>query len=605
VNRYLELLAPAKNLECGLAAISHGADAVYIGGPKFGAREAVGNSVQDIEKLAAEAHLFGAKIYVALNTILYDSELEPARKLIEEVYDAGADALIIQDMGLLEMDLPPIPLHASTQVHNYNPENVEFLEAVGFKRAVLARELTLDQIREIRTRTSIELEAFIHGSLCVSLSGLCYLSHAIGGRSANRGACAQPCRKKYSLVDAEGKIIVADKHLLSLKDLDNSESIADLAEAGITSFKIEGRLKDLDYVKNIISFYRKKIDAFLEEKPHYRAASSGKTFIGFTPDPQKSFNRGSTNYFLYGRSKEITSFDTPKSLGEVAGKVIRIGRDFFELKSQLELSNNDGLVFISHSGESVGIKVNRVEKDLVFPDKMNGIFPGVMVYRNSDHRFREMLKNDFSYRKIRVELFLQENTEGFSLKALDETGVEVSIFLNKEKQPSREIEKSREMIISQLTKSGDTVFEVINVGTGGTEQYFFQSAVLNSMRRNVLESLSKVRKRKPNFVYKREKNSYPFPAKELGYEANVSNHLARNFYRRHGCSTEKAFELLADHKGLTVMNTKHCLKYQLGYCAKYDGLKLQSLSEPLFLIDGNIKFRLEFDCPHCQMRVIL
>ena len=601
----IELLAPAKNLECGLAAISHGADAVYIGGPRFGAREAVGNSIGDIEKLAAEAHLFGAKVYVALNTILYDNELEPARQIIGEVYDAGADALIIQDMGLLEMDLPPIPLHASTQINNYLPEKIEFLEAVGFKRAVLARELTLDQISEIRRRTTIELEAFVHGSLCVSMSGQCYLSHAIGGRSANRGACAQPCRKRYSLIDAEGKMIMEDKHLLSLKDLDHSESLEDLAEAGIRSFKIEGRLKDVDYVKNITSFYRKKIDAILEERPDYQAASHGKTYIGFNPDPQKSFNRGSTNYFLQGRSKEMTSFDTPKSLGEEAGKVIHIGRDYFQLETQLELSNNDGLVFISHPGESKGIKVNKVEKDLIFPDKMNGIYQDSRVYRNYDHKFREQLKVDSTNRKIRVKLDLEEMPEGFSLGALDETGIEVRIYLDHEKQPAREIGKSKETIIRQLAKSGETVFEVTKVETGGCEKYFFQSAVLNSMRRDVLEKLSSQRKQKQPFDNIREKNSVPFPAKELGYEANASNHLARQFYERHGIlNPGKAFELLDVHQGLTVMTTKHCLKYQLGYCIKYDGTNIQLFNEPLYLVDGKDKLRLEFDCSNCRMKVV-
>ena len=296
--KIIELLAPAKNLICGRAAISHGADAIYIGGPKFGAREDAGNSLQDIEKLVEEAQVFGVKVYVALNTILYDSELEDARQQIRNLYEIGVDALITQDMGILEMDLPPIPLHASTQLHNYLPEHIKFLEAVHFKRVVLARELSIDQIRNIRSQTSIELEAFVHGSLCVSFSGRCYLSHAIGGRSANRGACAQPCRKRYTLYDADKKVISADQHLLSLKDLKQSGSIKELAEAGIQSFKIEGRLKDVDYVKNITAFYRKKMDAFLEGQPEFQAASAGKSYLSFEANPAKSFNRGATDYFL-------------------------------------------------------------------------------------------------------------------------------------------------------------------------------------------------------------------------------------------------------------------------------------------------------------------
>jgi len=359
--KIIELLTPAKNLICGRAAISHGADAIYIGGPKFGAREDAGNSLQDIEKLVEEAQVFGVKVYVALNTILYDSELEDARQQIRNLYDIGVDALIIQDMGILEMDLPPIALHASTQLHNYLPEHIKFLEAVHFKRAVLARELSIDQIRNIRSQTSIELEAFVHGSLCVSFSGRCYLSHAIGGRSANRGACAQPCRKRYTLYDADKKVISADQHLLSLKDLNQSGSIKELAEAGIQSFKIEGRLKDVDYVKNITAFYRKKMDAFLEDQPEFQAVSVGKSFLSFEANPAKSFNRGTTDYFLHGRSKEIVSFESPKFLGELVGEVSQVTTKYFEIKSALEIANNDGLVFISAAGESVGIKVNVVE----------------------------------------------------------------------------------------------------------------------------------------------------------------------------------------------------------------------------------------------------
>jgi len=343
----IELLAPAKNLICGRAAISHGADAVYIGGPKFGAREDAGNSIQDIEQLVKEARIFGVKVYVALNTILYDSELEDASRQIKDIYEAGADALIIQDMGILEMDLPPIALHASTQLHNYDPEQLKFLEAVHFKRAVLARELSLDQISTIRNQTSIELEAFVHGSLCVCFSGRCYLSHAIGGRSANRGACAQPCRKRYTMYDADKKVILADQHLLSLKDLNHSNSIKELAEAGIGSFKIEGRLKDVDYVKNITAYYRSKIDAFLDERPEYKQASAGKCFMNFEANPMKSFNRGGTDYFLHGRTKEITSFESPKFLGEAIGTVIKVTPHYFEMDTTFEIANNDGLVFIS------------------------------------------------------------------------------------------------------------------------------------------------------------------------------------------------------------------------------------------------------------------
>lgn len=615
--RTIELLSPAKNLECGLAAISHGADAVYIGGPRFGAREAVGNTVQDIEKLASEAHLFGARVYVALNTILYDEELESARQLISQVYHAGADALIIQDMGILEMDLPPIPLHASTQAHNFTPSKIEFLEKVGFKRAVLARELTLEQIREIKRKTSIELESFVHGSLCVSLSGQCYLSHAIGGRSANRGACAQPCRKKYDLTDAEGNILIRDKYLLSLKDLDNSASIEELAEAGVSSFKIEGRLKDVDYVKNITSFYRKKIDAFLEGTQGFKAASAGRVYFDFNPNPKKSFNRGATGYFLHGRTKEIASPDTPKSLGEEIGKVILVhdastgklkdrkdSRSYFETDSTIPLSNNDGLVFLSKKGESIGLKINNIEGNKVFPDKMNGIYQGCQLFRNYDHIFREKIKSNQTVRRLRVEISLKEITKGFSISATDETGVLVSLNFAIEKQEARDSDKSRELIRKQLSKSGDTVFEIISVETDGCERCFFQASLLNLMRREVLEKLADIRKQKPQFFNILQSNSHPFPLSELEYQTNVSNHLARRFYNRHGVPDPGlAFEKQDNHQGRVVMITKHCLKYQLGYCRRYDKDRSSSLNEPLYLENESAKLRLEFDCQNCRMKV--
>lgn len=603
--RIIELLAPAKNLICGRAAINHGADAIYIGGPKFGAREDAGNSLQDIEKLVSEAQVFGVKVYVALNTILYDSELEDARQQIKNLYEIGIDALIIQDMGILEMDLPPIPLHASTQLHNYLPEQIKFLEAVHFKRAVLARELSLDQIREIRNQTSIELEAFVHGSLCVSFSGRCYLSHAIGGRSANRGACAQPCRKRYTLYDADKKTISAGQHLLSLKDLNHSDSIKELAEAGIQSFKIEGRLKEADYVKNITSFYRQKIDAFLEGQPEFKAASAGKSFFSFDANPSKSFNRGATDYFLFGRSKEITSFESPKFLGELIGEVIQVTSKYFEIKTTLEIANNDGLVFISAAGQSVGIKVNIAERGRIFPDKMNGIYPGAKVYRNYDHLFQQQLKDDLTVRKIRVDIEISESVDGFELTAHDESGIVVTVSYDLPKNPARDILKSKETIIHQLTKSGDTPFLISEVGTNGTEKFFFQASMLNAMRRELLDRITEARKKKPQHQVINKPNDFPYPTREIGYEGNISNRLARQFYVRHGIENpEEAFEKQADPHGKTVMTTKHCLKFQMGFCTRYGGTKPLNFSEPFFLNDGVNELRLDFDCLQCVMKVI-
>ena len=603
--KIIELLAPAKNLICGRAAISHGADAIYIGGPKFGAREDAGNSLQDIEILVKEAQIFGVKVYIALNTILYDSELEDARLQIKNLYEIGVDALIIQDMGILEMDLPPISLHASTQLHNYLPGQIKFLEAVHFKRAVLARELSIDQIRDIRSQTSIELEAFIHGSLCVSFSGRCYLSNAIGGRSANRGACAQPCRKRYTLFDADKKVISADQHLLSLKDLNHSDSIKELAEAGIQSFKIEGRLKEADYVKNITAFYRKKIDAFLEDQPEFKAASAGKSYISFEANPAKSFNRGTTDYFLHGRSKDIVSFESPKFLGESVGEVTQVTTKYFEIESTLDLANNDGLVFIAASGESVGIKVNVVERSRIYPDKMNGIYPGAKVYRNYDHIFQQQLKSDLTIRKIAVSIEISETDDGFELTANDESGIVVTSEYDLPKNPARDILKSKETITHQLTKSGDTPFLVSSVETNGTEKFFFQASALNAMRRDLLDRITVVRKKKTRNEISHEPNSYLYPDKEIGYEGNISNRLARQFYIRHGVENpEMAFEKQSDPHGKTVMTTKHCLKFQMGFCPKFGGKKSTNFSEPFSLNDGINELRLDFDCLQCVMTVI-
>ncbi len=601
----IELLAPAKNLLCGRAAIVHGADAVYIGGPKFGAREDAGNSIRDIEQLVSEAQIFGVKVYVALNTILYDSELEEASRQIRNLYEAGVDALIIQDLGILEMDLPPLPLHASTQLHNYLPEQLRFLEAVHFKRAVLARELTLKQIRAIRGQTSIELEAFIHGALCVSFSGRCYLSHAIGGRSANRGACAQPCRKRYTLYDADKQIISADQHLLSLKDLNHSHSIKELAEAGVQSLKIEGRLKDIDYVKNITAFYRQKIDAFLEDNPEFQSASAGKVSLGFVANPIKSFNRGATDYFLHGRSKEITSFESPKFLGEDLGVVNKVTTNYFELNTVIKIANNDGLVFISPSGESIGIKVNTAEGTRIFPDRMNGIYSGARVYRNYDHIFKQQLKAELTVRKIGVSIELSETDNGFELKAQDESGVEAQLTRELSKDPARDPVKSKETIHHQLSKTGDSIYVVTAIKTNGTEKYYFQSSVLNGMRRELLDKITKARMIKKTCQVINIPNNFPYPSTHIGYEGNISNRLALQFFRRHGVENpEMAFEKLSEYHGKMVMTTRHCLKFQLGFCPKYGGTKPENFNEPFLLNDGKNELKLDFDCANCVMKVI-
>lgn len=602
----LELLAPAKDLACGLAAINHGADAVYIGAPKFGAREAAGNSIDDIKALVRHAHLYGAKVFVTLNTILYDVELDDAREMIESIYQAGADALIIQDMGILEMDLPPIPLHASTQTHNFDLEKIKFLEQVGFERVILARESTIEQIRTFSSETNVELEAFIHGALCVSLSGQCYLSQAIGGRSANRGACAQPCRKKYTLVDAEGITILHNKHLLSLKDLNLTDAIGEMAEAGICSFKIEGRLKDENYVKNITAHYRKAIDSFLETHPDYCRASAGKVTFGFEPTPAKSFNRGNSDYFLHGRHAGITAFDTPKSLGEYAGKVSRVSERYFEIDGPLTIANNDGLVFVNRAGESVGLKVNSVDGKRIFPDRMNRLPKGVKIYRNFDHEFRKTLKIDSTTRKIDVVISMKETTDGFELSATDETGCMAYFVVSDEKQPARNAERAAQMIKQQFSKAGDTAFRVTKIETNGADQFFFPAGKLNTMRRELLNQLTEKRQTKPAREIFISKNEVPYPEKELHFETNISNQLAKKFYERHGAIIkEEAFEKLGKVSGRKVMTTRHCLKYEAGFCNRFPkGEKRgEAPAEPWFLEDGNMRLQVRFDCSNCQMKL--
>ncbi|MCK9414539.1 MAG: U32 family peptidase [Prolixibacteraceae bacterium] len=632
--KILELLAPAKNLECGIAAIHHGADAVYIGAPKFGAREAAGNSIEEIEKLATEARLFGVKTYVALNTILYDNELVEAERIIRQVYEAGADALIIQDFGILEMDLPPIALHASTQANNFTVDKIKFLEAVGFKRAVLARELSLLQIEEISAQTTIELEAFVHGSLCVSLSGQCFMSHAMGGRSANRGACAQPCRKKYTLSDATGKTIIRDKHLLSLKDLNRSQTIAELVAAGVHSFKIEGRLKDIDYVKNITAFYRLELDRFLEGKPEFAPSSSGTTRIFFTPDPAKTFHKGATEYFIYGRQDSVAGIDSPKSTGEEIGEVVRVNRDSFQLSGCIMPGNNDGLTFVNRKGESDGLKVNRVENGSIFPDRMNNIFVGARIYRNWDHSFQMALGKKTSGRKIPIDIKLESTLDGFTVGTSlmvarnafdgnfdvnqDGATTRVTPTMNSvvmDKVPANDPTKSRENILRQLSKSGDTPFMVRDIDTGGNEQYFFTSQQLNALRRGLLDQLAaKLSAKKPAQPAKMEPSvkqenrnqdlTIPYPIDSFHSENNISNRLALQFYRRHGLELpETAVEKRAVIGRLQVMITKHCIQHELGFCKRFGGTFPNEFALPFSLKDGANSFDLEFDCKICMMRI--
>ena len=423
MKKKIEILAPAKNLIQGMGAINAGADAVYIGAPQFGARTNATNSVEDIEELVRYAHLFKARVFVVVNTILYDYELAEVKQLIHQLYQIGVDALIIQDMAILEMDLPPIVIHASTQANNRDPLHVKFLKDAGMKRVVLARELNLDQIKEISQTTDVELEFFVSGALCVSFSGNCYMSIAGGERSANRGSCAQNCRLPYNLIDGSGKTLIANSHLLSIKDLDLSDQLPNLIEAGITSFKIEGRLKDMVYVKNNTSYLRKKLDAFLENNKNYEKASSGKTHYNFDAEMDRSFNRGYTDYFVNKRKAKIGSWESPKSQGQVIGKLREIKANGYIIENSDKLNNGDGLYFINEHGEPDGMQINVINNNVVVPNSFKPIQPGTMIYRNSDASFNKLVeREDSAIRKISVKLQFAETADGFQLLAIDEDG---------------------------------------------------------------------------------------------------------------------------------------------------------------------------------------
>lgn len=597
----LELLAPARNAECGMAAINHGADAVYIGAPRFGARAAAGNPLEDIAGLISYAHKYWARVYITLNTILYDNELEEARTLIQQLYDAGADALIIQDMGLLELDLPPIPLFASTQTHNYDIDKIRFLEQVGIQRVILARELSIDLVRDIRAATSLELEFFVHGALCVSFSGHCYFSQAAMGRSANRGECAQMCRLPYTLTDSRGNVLANNQHVLSLRDLNLSEYIPELVAAGVTSFKIEGRLKDAGYVRNITSFYRTILDALIEGQPHLRRASSGKTTLSFLPDPERTFNRGYTDYFLHGRQPDIVSMHTPKSLGKAIGRVKNVDATSFSLDTAETLRSGDGICFFDDQDQLTGTNINQADGGRIVPNSLAGITPGTVIYRNHDHAFLQFLKSDRAKRKIGVGLHLTETTDGFRLELIDEDGNEAAAQIEHAKEAAESPAAAQTTIETQLKKLGSTMYEPTEFTSELTNPWFLPVKVLNQLRRDAVEALDTVRQSEfPRRTASIVPNGIPFPQTSLDYSANVVNAMADSFYRRHGVKhIEQGFELQNDLSDKVLMTTRHCLKYQFDLCRGKG-----SQDEELFLYDGTTKYKLEFDCGNCVMKVV-
>jgi putative protease len=599
--RGIELLSPAKNLECGLAAVNHGADAVYIGASQFGARAAAGNSMEDIESLVKYAHQYRSKVFVALNTILTDEQLPEAEKLIHQIYNAGADALIIQDMGILKLDLPPLAIHASTQTDNRTVEKVRFLQDVGFSRVVLARELTLKQISEISLQTNVELEAFVHGALCVSYSGQCYMSQANCGRSANRGQCAQYCRLPYNLMDADDNILVKNKHLLSLKDLDLSDSLEEMIQAGVTSFKIEGRLKDADYVKNITSYYRKKLDIILEGNSNFKKASSGKTTFLFEPNPEKSFRRSSTDFFLHDRHSDIIQPDTPKSLGEPMGKITYVGRNFFEMQRGTELNNGDGLCFVNRQGDLTGFRVNRVDGRKIFPADMPRIDTGIFLYRNQDQEFEKILRGKTAERRVGVEMLFKETLAGFSIEMTDEDGVCSAFEAVCEKHPAQKPDAVNDNIKNQLSKLGNTIYEAKNVDIQINAPWFFPASQLSEWRRLAVEQLNVVRENSYMREIKREAKLVTFPEKKLTYLGNVTNAMSEAFYREHGVDEiMPGFEVKAE-EGVPLMFCKHCIKYEMGWCPK-QGYKA-TFREPLFLKNNDQVYELTFDCKRCEMLI--
>ena len=610
--RYLELLAPAKNADFGIEAINHGADAVYIGGPAFGARAKAPNTLEDIVRLVKHAHRYHAEVFVALNTIFHDNELEGARKLVHQLHEAEVDALIVQDMGLLQMDLPPIQLHASTQTDIRTVEKAVFLDQVGFSQMVLARELDLHTIQKIAAATESNLEFFVHGALCVAFSGQCFISHAHTGRSANRGECSQECRLPFTLEDSKGRIIGKDKHFLSMKDNDQSANLRALIAAGVSSFKIEGRYKDLPYVKNATAHYRQLLDEILHESPELAKSSSGISTYTFSPQPEKTFNRSATDYFVNGRQGDIGAFDTPKFSGEALGLVSKVGKDFFEVESDVQLHNGDGVCFFDVHKELVGLRINTVDGKKLFPNEMPAdIRNNMQVYRNRDHAFMRLLEKDSAQRNIQLQMIFAETSDGFALSVTDDVGFSATVNCVAEKQVADNIAKAEASLRENLSKLGNTNFAANEIYLQTTQAWFVPASVVNNLRREAIEQLEQVRLT----GYQRPQPKPPavppaiFPEDTLSYLANVYNQKARHFYEKHGVKLiASAYEANKELGEVPLMITKHCLRFSHGMCPKEAkgviGVQGTVTAEPMTLINGNDRFTLKFDCKPCEMHVM-
>lgn len=603
--RKIELLAPAKNKQIGIDAINYGADAVYIGGENFSARSNAGNSLEEIKELVEYAHRFNVKVYVALNTIFTDEQLPLACKLAHDFYDIGVDALIIQDYGLLECDLPNISLHSSTQMNNDTIEKVKFLEDVGFKRSILARELSLENIKNIKQATNIELEVFVQGSLCVCYSGQCYMSYAIGKRSANRGECGQICRKRFSIEDDKGGIISKPKHLLSLKDLNMSNHLEKLIDIGVSSFKIEGRLKDSDYVKNVVAYYRKTIDEIIKGKDIQRS-SSGQTHFDFEPDLYKTFNRGFSDYFAVARNKRIWNFDTPKSIGEPLGKILSLSKNGFKLdENTAKLNPADGVCFVDSKGELLGTSINSFKDGLYQPRSFYGLEVGTFLYRNYNREFSNILAGSKTYRAIDAELKVSEEDGYITIEAVDEDGNVSSVNLKNDFQPANDYEKALSTLKKQILKFGDTIFNIKSLKISLHTTPFIPVKTINDVRRELsAKMLSKRVLLRENIDLKPLKNTVEYPIQELDYKANVINQKARKFFAMHSAKVlELGAEAGTNLKNKDLMTCKHCLRYALNKCLKtINAYKDKSV---WYLVDEkNVKYRLDFDCDNCEMKVV-
>lgn len=620
----LELLSPAKTTDIGREAILHGADAVYIGGPGFGARHNAGNSVSEIAQLVEFAHRYHARIFVTLNTILHDDELEPARQLIHQFYDAGVDALIIQDMGIMELDIPPIQLHASTQCDIRSADKARFLADAGLSQLVLARELSLPDIRQVAARVgdAATIEYFIHGALCVAFSGQCYISHAETGRSANRGDCSQACRLPYTLTDEQGRVVAYDKHLLSMKDNNQSDNLEALIDAGVRSFKIEGRYKDMDYVKNITAHYRLLLDEILARRPELARASSGECHISFTPNPDKTFHRGSTDYFATGRKGDIGAFDSPKFVGLPLGVVSRVHAHSFELVCQDPLSNGDGLNFMKKR-DVIGVQANTVqhlgadadgERWKITPNDpavLAQLKPGMQMHRNRDHAWEQALSKKSADRRVGVWLTLSDDADGLALTLTDEDGLSVTRHAPLALEPARDGERALASLREQLAKLGNSMFVARDITLRLRQPWFAPASLLNALRRDAVAELQALRvaqwPRPPRKTPVEPPAAYPETS--LSYLANVYNHLARQFYTRHGVSLiDAAYEAHEEAGEVSLMITKHCVRFSMSLCPKQAkgviGVKGTIKAEPLQLINGKEKLTLRFDCKPCEMHVV-